>query len=82
MQCDIARDLVGAYVDGELSGAERQAMAEHIASCPTCAAEADALRRVGEQLRVMGRAVSPLACRTGSGFKSHKNRSPRCRPRR
>ena len=60
MQCDIARDLVGAYVDGELSGAERQAMAEHIASCPTCAAEADALRRVGEQLRVMGRAAVPV----------------------
>src|SRR5687768_14319806 len=38
--------LLDAYVDGELSPAEAERVGHHVAGCPACAAELDALRAV------------------------------------
>jgi anti-sigma factor RsiW len=61
MQCDRARDLIGAYVDGELSGAQRQAIAGHLQSCKACAADAQAIRRMGRQIAVAGPETAPAS---------------------
>jgi anti-sigma factor RsiW len=42
---------LGAFVDGELSGADRMRVHQHLAECSNCAAEAEALGELGEVLR-------------------------------
>lgn len=59
MPCDHARTLLGAYVDGELTGAARQAAADQVRSCPACADAADDIRRIGRQLNATGREIAP-----------------------
>jgi anti-sigma factor RsiW len=56
MQCDQARPLLDAYVDAELSAAERAALCEHLAHCPRCGPERAALERLRDEIR---RAVLP-----------------------
>ena len=64
MQCDIARDLLGAYVDGELCGAEHQAVADHLKTCATCAVEVDDLQQLSRQIMsARETAPAPLALR-------------------
>jgi hypothetical protein len=48
--CDRAR--LAEFVDGELNGAERLAVAEHVTRCEACASEVEALRALGDRLRV------------------------------
>lgn len=42
---------LGAFVDGELSGADRMRVSQHLAECGRCAAEAEALGELGNMLR-------------------------------
>jgi hypothetical protein len=42
---------LGAFVDGELSGAARLRVSQHLASCASCAEAAEALAALGENLR-------------------------------
>lgn len=51
MTCCDARRLIDAYVDGELTGADRLRVSGHLASCGACAEEESALRDLGEMLR-------------------------------
>jgi anti-sigma factor RsiW len=51
MRCEEARDLVGPFVDGELTGQQKQELEIHVASCPTCNELADDYRSIGRQLR-------------------------------
>ena len=44
MACDIGREKVDAYLDGELPSAEASSLSAHMRTCPECAA--DALARV------------------------------------
>jgi anti-sigma factor RsiW len=53
MRCEEAHDLVSAFIDGELAGERKRAIADHIRSCPTCGGLADDYQRIGKQL--MGR---------------------------
>lgn len=46
------RQKLGAFVDGELSGAERLRVSQHLAACPSCSAEATALGSLGDVLRL------------------------------
>jgi anti-sigma factor (TIGR02949 family) len=46
MECDEARQRLDAYIDGELGGAERAAVSEHVAGCADCGPEAAALERL------------------------------------
>ena len=61
MQCDRARELIGPHFDGELTGAERQAIAEHLPSCGDCTALAQDLARIGRQIAAAGREPAPKA---------------------
>jgi hypothetical protein len=44
--------LLGAYVDGELSSWQRQAVVAHLQQCPACMRQVDELRRVSNHLQV------------------------------
>ncbi|MFL5607784.1 MAG: anti-sigma factor family protein [Gemmatimonadaceae bacterium] len=39
MRCTESRDQLNAYLDGELSAGDADAMREHVAGCPDCASE-------------------------------------------
>jgi anti-sigma factor RsiW len=45
------RDLVSAYIDGEVPSPWRERLEEHIGSCPGCAALAAGYSALGEKLR-------------------------------
>jgi len=51
MTCCDARGLIDAYVDGELTGAERLMVGSHLAICRSCEVEEAELRELGEMLR-------------------------------
>ena len=51
MKCEEARPLLDAYLDGELAGAERAALSDHIESCAECGPEAAAFERLREGIR-------------------------------
>jgi len=55
--CGRVRKHLGAFVDGELGGAERLRVAHHLAACASCADEHQSIRDVGEMLR----ATAPSA---------------------
>jgi hypothetical protein len=46
MKCSKISDLLGPYVDGELSPEERRTVEEHLRRCPACRAELEELRRI------------------------------------
>jgi anti-sigma factor RsiW len=46
------RDLVSAYVDGEVPSPWRERLEEHFVSCPDCAALAARYASLGERLRI------------------------------
>jgi anti-sigma factor RsiW len=58
MSCLDVRRVIDAYVDGELTGAQRLQVGSHLASCSHCAQEESALRDLGEMLRDAAR-LSP-----------------------
>jgi anti-sigma factor RsiW len=45
------RDLVSAYVDGEVPSPWRERLEEHLAACPDCAAIASGYARLGARLK-------------------------------
>jgi len=46
MNCQTARESLGAYVDGELPSSVRAEVSAHLAECPECAVELKSLRSV------------------------------------
>src|SRR3954466_426390 len=52
MRCDHARERIGALLDGELSGRQRQDIAEHAETCPACARYRDELKGLSARLAV------------------------------
>ncbi len=61
MDCDAVRDNLGAYLDGELAPERREELAAHLAECPGCADELDALRRLAADLAAPTEAEPPPA---------------------
>lgn len=51
VHCGSVRPLLGALVDGELSGAEMLRVAGHLDVCGACTSEVDELREVGDLMR-------------------------------
>ncbi|MCX5999017.1 MAG: zf-HC2 domain-containing protein [Chloroflexi bacterium] len=51
MNCRKVIPLLLSYLDGEVGSAERQAIQEHLAVCPSCRAETEALATTGTELR-------------------------------
>ena len=66
MQCDEARPLIEAYVDGELEPAAQERLRAHLVLCPECEAEVAALQRLGAAFRAAAPAhPMPAAVRAG-----------------
>lgn len=61
MQCERARELLSAYLDGELSAEERRAVAAHVEGCRSCTAQIDDFRRIGRLLAEEGRERAPAS---------------------
>jgi anti-sigma factor RsiW len=59
MNCERARDLIGAYRDGELSADEHREVAAHVASCRDCHDTLADDERIGRAVRGMGRVAVP-----------------------
>jgi hypothetical protein len=57
-QCAVYRDDLAAFVDGELTGAERLRMSEHLERCPACAVEAERVQNIGSLLRTAAEEVA------------------------
>jgi anti-sigma factor RsiW len=53
MRCDQFNQWAGAYLDGELSEADRRRFEEHLASCEQCRREVADLRNLTEDLDMM-----------------------------
>ena len=51
MECEKVRESLSAYLDGELSEQEREAVSAHVERCPECARELTALRQVSALYR-------------------------------
>jgi anti-sigma factor (TIGR02949 family) len=51
MQCEEARPRLDAYVDDELTEAERAELRDHLAGCGDCGPEAAALQRLRDDIR-------------------------------
>jgi hypothetical protein len=51
------RAQLGAFVDGELSGADRFALSRHLECCAACVEEEQALRGIGDLLRTGAKAA-------------------------
>jgi len=49
--CERVRSLLDAFVDGELRGVDRLAVAQHLETCAECANEEQELRGIGNLLR-------------------------------
>jgi anti-sigma factor RsiW len=52
MDCEKVIRMLQDEIDGRLPHSEEAELRRHMASCASCAAEADAYRRVGEMLRL------------------------------
>jgi anti-sigma factor RsiW len=50
MQCRDARELVSAFIDGEVASERERSVATHLASCRECSALAEDYRKIGRQL--------------------------------
>jgi anti-sigma factor RsiW len=64
MRCDEARELIGAFIDGEASHAKAQALRDHANSCSSCESEIADVRRIGFELRRNGRVGAPARLRS------------------
>ena len=60
------RDLVSAYVDGEVPSPWRERLEEHLASCPNCAALAASYAALGERLRAEPSRTRPPRSRAAA----------------
>src|SRR5262245_65987455 len=60
MRCDRARELVGAYVDGELGGDDCISIAAHIESCAGCRELMADIRRTSNAIAELGREPAPI----------------------
>ncbi len=68
-RCRSVQSLLGPYVDGELTGADRLRVSRHLETCRDCAGEVDALGNVGDLLR---RSAADDAASSGmDGFASN-----------
>jgi anti-sigma factor RsiW len=59
--CDEMREMLGLYVDGEVSPETRAAIEAHVCTCDHCRCEIQALRELGGQIAAGNQACVPRA---------------------
>lgn len=60
MTCDDYQKLLSAWLDGELSSFEEQALCDHMDRCPLCRATWQVMRRLQEQIDGLQESEPPL----------------------
>jgi len=78
MRCDDVRENLVAYLDGELSDAEREAVESHLAGCPECTAERAGLESTGDLLGVLARPVESSLDIAGNVLRAAGAEEPWC----
>lgn len=58
-RCNDCNQLISAYLDGEVTPAERSELLQHLATCPSCRATMDQYRTIGTRLRGMTPVLTP-----------------------
>lgn len=78
--CDDFVALIMDYIDGELSGRDRQRLVEHLRQCADCASQVQKLRLLRLQLR----SLPPVAASPGfeAGLRARLRRERQARSRR
>ncbi|MGQ9561504.1 MAG: zf-HC2 domain-containing protein [Candidatus Oleimicrobiaceae bacterium] len=78
--CDDFVALIMDYIDGELSGRDRQRLMEHLRQCADCASQVQKLRLLRLQLR----SLPPVAASPGfeAGLRARLRREQQARSRR
>jgi anti-sigma factor RsiW len=61
MACDLWREKLDAYVDGELPVAEMAALDQHLRQCPACAADAVAVLHLKRVTKLSGQKFAPTS---------------------
>ena len=59
MKCEEVRGNLAAFLDGEIEGAPRRAVDEHLAACPACAGERRALAAAWRLLDLVPDPAAP-----------------------
>jgi anti-sigma factor RsiW len=60
MDCSRVTELFSEYIDGVLDGETRRKVEEHLAVCPSCAEELEALRSCVSALTSLDRVEAPV----------------------
>lgn len=58
-RCGEYNEILSAYLDGELTPAERVVLLQHLASCPACRAALDEYRAIGSRIRALPPVQAP-----------------------
>jgi anti-sigma factor RsiW len=88
MRCERARELIDAYVDGELTGDDRTSVTAHIKSCTGCQALMVDIRQTSRAIAELGHEPAPPALasrvrdRLASAAEAHEPGGMRVVPRR
>jgi anti-sigma factor RsiW len=61
MACELWRDKLDAYVDGELEAAEAQNLGKHLRECAACAADALGRVQMKRSVQIAGKRYTPSA---------------------
>ena len=81
VNCNITQGLLSAYLDGVVTGAQMQAVRQHLDACPGCAREYLLLRKTQQLLTNSGRPVPPadlgLKLRLAISREAAQTRRPR-----
>ena len=59
MSCDKYQERLPAFLDGDLSGPEKERLAEHLENCPDCRARETRLRKSLQIFTAVGQAEAP-----------------------
>jgi anti-sigma factor RsiW len=76
MKCQEIEALLADYLGGELDETKRRALTEHLASCPTCRGEIEALEETVKRLSRFDTVSPSVAAARTSGLTVIRTRSP------
>ena len=71
--------MLSDHIDGQLSPAQAQALEKHLAGCPACSAELDALRQTVALVKRLPRVAAPSGILAAVRFRIAADRSPHSR---
>jgi len=80
--CSDYREELSAYIDGELSWDEREAIEKHIAACPACADELAALEHTQELCQHIEDVETPADLTSSIMTNVHERRQQKARERK